>query len=188
MKYGKSKVCPGNSQYSNITSPGKKVIIFSDSICQRIRLKEFNSFNNYGHADKKCFPGATAKELLHYCLPSLIEHNPDEVIIHVGTNGLGKNNATDISNDLFNIVKLCHNYGVNTVHVSTIAFKPGYLKIVEEITKLICEKQVFYEYRVIKNANITREHIWRDKIHLNESGLSLLANNFIQAINRKHTA
>ena len=74
------------------------------------------------------------------------------------------------------------------VHVSTIAFKPGYLKIVEEITKLICEKQVFYEYRVIKNANITREHIWRDKIHLNESGLSLLANNFIQAINRKHTA
>ena len=60
--------------------------------------------------------------------------------------------------------------------------------LVEEINKLICEKQVFYDYRVIKNANITREHIWRDKIHLNESGLSLLANNFIQAINRKHTA
>ena len=47
MKYGKCKVCPGNSQYSNITSLGKKVIIFSDSICQRIRLKEFNSFINY---------------------------------------------------------------------------------------------------------------------------------------------
>ena len=91
-------------------------------------------------------------------------------------------------NDLFNIVKLCYSYGVNTVHVSTITFRPGYLKIVEEINKLICEKQVFYDYRVIKNDNITCEHIWRDKIHLNESGLFLLANNFIQAINRKHTA
>ena len=78
MKYGKSKVCPGN-----ITSLDKKVIIFSDSICQRIRLKEFNSFINYGHADKKCFPVVTPKELLHYCLPSLIERKPDEVIIRM---------------------------------------------------------------------------------------------------------
>ena len=69
MVYGNKKVRPGNSQYSNITSLGKKVIIYSDSICQRIRLKEFNSYENYGHALKKCFPGATPKELLHYCLP-----------------------------------------------------------------------------------------------------------------------
>ena len=61
----------------------KKVIIFSDSICRRLKLKEFNSFLNYGNAFKKCFPGTTPKVLLHYCLPSLIEHKPDEVIIHI---------------------------------------------------------------------------------------------------------
>ena len=44
-----------------------------------------------------------------------MEHKPDKVIIHVGTNVLVKNNATDITNDLLNIVKLCHTQGVNTV-------------------------------------------------------------------------
>ena len=117
-----------------------------------------------------------------------MEHKPDEVVIHVGTNVLGKNNATDITNDLLNIVKLCHTQGVNMVHVSTITFRQGYLKITEEINKLICEKQVLGDFKVINNDEITCDHIWRDNIHLNEMGLSVMVNNFIQAIYGMHTA
>ena len=33
---------------------------------------------------------------------------------------------------------------------------------------------------------LTAEHIWKDRIHLDDNGIALLPNNFLRQINRKY--
>ena len=115
--YNKANHVPGNSSYSEITRGGKKILILSDSLCNRIRMKEFNQYITNGYAYHKNFPGATSKDIAHYCLPALIDDKPDMCIIHVGTNSLNKENPTEIVNDTLNIVEICRSYGVNDMCV-----------------------------------------------------------------------
>ena len=94
---------PGNSNYANLTKSGKKILILTDSICGRIRMKEFNVYVRNGYAYRKAFPGATPKELAHYCIPTLLEDKPDIVIINAGTDSLNKNDLFEIADDISNI-------------------------------------------------------------------------------------
>ena len=48
--------------------------------------------------------------------------------------------------------------------------------------------KVFNHFSFIENDNISAAHIWRDKLHLNENGTIVLANNFIQRVNPKNIA
>ena len=174
---------PGNSSYAKMTNDGKKILILSDSICSRIQMKEFNTFVNNGYAYRKSFPGATPKELAHYCIPTLLEDKPDTCIINVGTNSLRRDKPLDISNEILNIVGICHNYGVNNVYVSSITYRPQFQKSVSELNKLLLDHHLQNDFKMIVNDNITGEHIWKDKIHLNHKGTIILANNFIKCIN-----
>ena len=55
---------PVKSSYSNIVSRKKKKnFIFSDSILERLRMEEFNSFVKEGEVYLKAFPGARANQL-----------------------------------------------------------------------------------------------------------------------------
>ena len=55
---------------------------------------------------------------------------------------------------------------------------------IDELNKLLYEKQREFEYKFIENDNIiSSDHLWRDNIHLNK-GTSALANNFIYALNK----
>ena len=51
-------------------------------------MKEFNKCVNNGYAYRKTFPGATSKELAHYCIPTLLADKPDTCVINMGTNSL----------------------------------------------------------------------------------------------------
>ena len=51
-------------------------------------------------------------------------------------------------------------------------------------TKMNELKQDKFNYRFIKNENIMPAlHLWCDKVHLNEHGLNVLANHFINILN-----
>ena len=86
--YHAPKHIPGNSSYSNITNKGKKICILTDSICSRIKIKEFNKHVNNGHAYRKAYPGGTSDEMTHYCLYTLLKDHPDTMIINAGSNDL----------------------------------------------------------------------------------------------------
>ena len=90
------KHVPGNSSY--VTRNGGKVLILSDSVCNRIKTKEFNRYIENGYAYRKTFPGATVNELAHYGIPTLLEDKPDTVIIHIGINDLHEKHPAGISN------------------------------------------------------------------------------------------
>ena len=85
-----TKTVHGNSTYADISKQGKKVCIFSDSICKPIDMVEFSYYCKHKSAIKRSFPGATASQLKHFVKPTLIENTPDIAIIHIGTNNLTK--------------------------------------------------------------------------------------------------
>ena len=180
--YKPAKTLPGNTNYA---SRSKKILILSDSLCSSIKMKEFNSHIINGYAYRKSFPGATSKDLAHYCLLSLQEDKPDTCIINVGTNNVNRNKPHDIATEIMNIVDICHKYGVNDVYVSSIPFRLGHEQAVNDLNNLLRGKTYLNDFILINNSNITRSHICRDNIHLNYSGTALVANNFIRAINGK---
>ena len=72
--------------------------------------------------------------------------------------------------------------------MSSITYRPQHIQSVTETNDLLRANQFLHDYELISNDNINTGHIWRDKIHLNNNGVILLANNLIKAINRKHIA
>ena len=82
---------------------------------------------------------------------------------------------------MINIVKLSKRYGgVNEIIVSGVTPRHGCQTKINEVNSILELKQDEFNYRFIKKENIMPAlHLWRDKMHLNESGLDLLANNYI---------
>ena len=181
------KHVPGNSSYSGILKEGSKTLILCDSICSRIKMKRFNTFLRNSTAYRKNFPGTTPKELKHYCIYNLIEDCPDNTIISVGTNSLHKDSPQEIANDIFDIVDICHQYGVGKIFIPTITCRKNFQKEIDELNNLLRSNESFYDFKVIDNGNITNSHIWKDNIHLTDDGLGILANNLIDALNGNNT-
>ena len=79
-----------NVNYAKIRSRRNKTFIFSDSIAKRINMNEFNNRFPAGDAFKQSFSGVTASKLRCCMKPWLIEEEPENVIIQVGTNNITK--------------------------------------------------------------------------------------------------
>ena len=189
----RKKVVPGNSSYSDVTRSGKNIKILCDSIPKGFRMREFNDYVISGNVGLKSFPGATAKHLKHYALPTLHEEKPDAVIVHVGCNDLstkrGAIQAVNINdvvvNDILQIGITCMEQGVGKIFISSIV-RSNYFKkqqLINQVNDCLKEKCVNYGFIFIDNCDIKREHLWRDGTHLVESGKVKLANNFINSIN-----
>ena len=177
-----AKHIPGNSSYADILKKGPKTLILSDSICSRLQMKRFNNCFNNSICYKKIFPGCTVKELKHYCLFTLMEDCPDNVILNVGCNSINKDNPQEIANDVLDIVDLCHLYGVGGIFVATIICRKNFQDDIDEVNNILRSNESLREFQIIDNGNITYSHIWRDNYHLNDAGLSILANNFIDTL------
>ena len=186
VEYKQPKLVPGNSTYANISSQGRKILILSDSTLSRLQMKKLNNDINIGRAYRKCFPGATPSEMVHYCLPTLRDDKPDIVVIHTGTNSLFRDDTQDIANEVLNIVNICRNHGVSEIFVSGITFRKPYLTKIIEFNNYMNSMKLSLDFRYINNDNIYAKDIGKDNIHLNYSGIGKIANNIINAINALH--
>ena len=181
-----------NKSYNNEKSTGKNIKIISDSIPRGLRMYEFNHYVTSGKAHLKAFPGATAKRLHHYILPTLYEDNPDAVILHVGYNDLSPKNGqlddidvSKVTKEILDIGETCRMQGVSKVFISGLICNRNHQKqlLINDLNNLLkegCEKNGFI---FINNEGIRKEHLWRDGIHMQESGKVILARNFIQYLN-----
>ena len=88
---------PGDVTYADATKSVKRsltghvknrIVIFSDSITRRIRVRDFNSELDTGNAKIRTFPGAISKEFPHYVTPTLEDGNFGTAILHFGVNDL----------------------------------------------------------------------------------------------------
>ena len=139
---------------------------------------------NNKKAYKRCFEGADTKALQHYTTHTLINNKPDIVIINVGSNNMRRDKPVCIADDIIGIASQCKKYGVNQVLISGLTPQIGSQKKIDELNSILESRQEECEYSFIQNQNIlASEHLWRDKVHLNDAGLALLANNFLKALN-----
>ena len=134
----------------------------------------------------KAFSGATAKQLAHYTIPTLEEECPEVVIIHVGVNNLlhkGKVETQKLAGEIVGIGLRCKELNVKDVIISSIVYSTkadvNTIRKVNEEVSLLCKR---YGFMYIENNNINRGHLWKDGIHLNEYGTTILANNLIYSL------
>ena len=110
----------------------------------------------------------------------------DTVVIHIGINDM-LNSASNVNGLLSNIkhmIKKCRNFGVKYIFISGLVYtkriKTEFLEDVHlKLVKVCKEIQVYF----IDNRNITGFYLFRDGLHLLESGKMLLANNFVSNFN-----
>ena len=115
---------------------------------------------------------------------TLKKDKPDIVILDAGTNNMKTDKPITTAEDLISLSKVCKTHEVGKVYISGITPRHGYKTKIDVLDNILEGKQVNYHYSFIKNDNIVpNEHLWWDKIHLNDAGLEKLANNFIYVLN-----
>ena len=182
--YHAPKHVPGNATYANMTSKGTKTAIITDSICSKIKMKQFNTHLQNGYAYRKAFPGGTSEEIAYYATNTVTKDLPDSVIINVGSNDLSNLDSDIITDNIMGIVNMCHEHGVSDIFVSSIAYRKGQEEKIYKLNANLRFNQEAFRFMYIDNSNITQDDIWKDNIHLNNQGLTKIANNFICALNR----
>ena len=179
------RTSPGNSSYADLTKNGKKLCIFSSSLTKPINMNTFNDRLKSGVALKRAFGGATAAQLNYYVQAALNEDHPDRAIINVGTNNLTKKDQTplQIAEEIIEVAQTCREGGVNEIYVSGITCRPQFQEKINEINKLLEYYAGIKNYTYIDNSCIGREHLQRDKLHLNKEGIHILSDNFLKHLN-----
>ena len=205
---GWKKTVPGNSSFSDIVKHGKRVVLFSDSICNRFSEWQMNNKATTCKIKKKSFPGATALDLAeHHVHPYLTRNSPDTAIIHAGVNDILQLGDADggISDELVDIIcsniltcgMVCKEYGINNICISSILsgrskkFKLSVIFVNNKLESLC--KQVGFHF--IRNDNIIYEKpthaykglFYKDGLHLNDDGREILMMNFIDYLDGKHS-
>ena len=196
--FPRNKFVPGDATYADATKSVKRsltghrknrLVIFGDSITRRIRVRDFNSELDTGHAKIRTFPGAISKEFPHYVTPTLEDGNFDRAILHFGVNDLlrNKNQSKAVDELIINLKKTatkCMSFGVSQVIVSGIVYnKKVANSFVDEVNSKIISMCEHNTLGYINNGNISNIHLFDDGLHLLESGMCILANNFICRLN-----
>ena len=88
------------------------------------------------------------------------------------------------------MVDKCHTYGVRNVFISGLVYTKGIgLPVLERTHEMIVH--LYYKLGVcyVDNRNIRRKYLWKDGLHLVESGKVILANNFLSYLSKcTHTS
>ena len=137
-------------------------------------MKEFNKSLNGGIARFKLFPRSKAKQMDHHAIPILEEHQYDDPVIHAGINDLLKSctniNISEIVKDIINITLRCRSHNIATIFISSIVYS----------TKISHTKSQKLNGLLL---NEFTNNLWREGVHLVESGKVVIANNLLNCIN-----
>ena len=176
----------------NGSNKHKNILVIGDSIIKHISYRKLNSHVQNGKVFVKSFPGATVSQLEHYITPHLTERCPDIVGLHIGTNNIKprypahEKTSLEIANHVINIARKCKEHGVKEVFISSITCRSNrheMQKVLDTNCHLmnLCNTQKFH---FISNSNIQLQNLWEDGLHLGDSGIEILENNFISSLSR----
>ena len=130
------------------------------------------------------YGGATSEDVIDFVKPS-VRKKPDHMLIHVGTNDL--TNKVDTIKQSKTIIKyIKENSPTTQICMSSITIRADKKGLDSTITKINNDLMKFCknnDIAFIDNSNVNSSHLSRKKLHLNQKGLSVLANNFITYLN-----
>ena len=167
-----------------IDPPAKKRIhIAGDSMIKHLNERKVCETTK-SNVKITCYRGAKIADLEKRLRQTIANENPDDVIIHIGTNDLGSNqSAEEIAKS---IVSLGMSYADSThITVSEIITRDDYLnhkaKAVNKILYKMCsERNIAY----ISHNNINKIHLNGSKLHLNKNGTKMLSKNLCKTIGK----
>ena len=137
-----------------------------------------------GKAYLKSFPGAKAEQLSYHTTAVLAQQYDSEIIYVEIKDLLNGSSIEQISTDVIEIVQLCRNRSIGKVFVSGIVYctKVRYEKI-QKLNKKLYQERMKYSFCFIENGAISEKDLWKDGIHLIESGRVVVANSLINHLN-----
>ena len=131
----------------------------------------------------KSFAGATTSDMSHYLKPNLGE-KPDQIVLHVGTNDIGKLTTHQIADSIVNLAREIENNSDAQVMVSELITRSDESSScdVAEVNKRLlkfCKQQ---DWTLIRHNNIRQSDLNKGGLHLNERGTSRMFNNFVDKL------
>ena len=157
------------------TKFGNKICVIGDSEPKRIKKNIFQKSVNGGETYFNAFQGATSKRLNYSILPTLHQDHPDVVLVHIGSSDINNQtenriNTEKLTGDIINIGKSCINLGVKEVVTSSILPKKNIAltRFIRQVNDNLREQCVLNGSGFISNDKISRTHLWKDGIHLED--------------------
>ena len=105
--------------------------MIGDSHLNRINKSRFKNDNAEHALYFKCFSGSNTKQLDYYANPTLVDEQPNTVIVHIGSDDITKLNYSkvdveDCAQRIINAGKKCKSYGVNNIAISSILVRKNH--------------------------------------------------------------
>jgi len=128
------------------------------------------------------FPGCTTQDMKDHIKP-LLRRNPDEIIIHVGTNSLRSSNTPrECAVELIDLAESVSSQFSAMITISSLinrADDETLACIVPEANKVLKEHCLQKNWGFVDHSNISAtSHLNRSGLRLNKGGTSRLAHNF----------
>ena len=184
----KQTVVPGHSKYAE--AHRHTTAIVSDSMVGSLRNNVLNSYLQY--EDERVVvgksPGATAKQICHNSIYTIMEEGAKSVVVVAGANDIinqsrgGKvPNEISIVEDILEIGRQAKEMGVKVVYISSIIVMSTHHRerIRKRVNKLLYDKCISEGFCYIDNSNIISNDLSNDNLHLNRNGLRLFMDNIL---------
>ena len=151
-------------------------------------MGKFNSSINGANVQLKSFPGCKAMQLDHHTVLILQEQYYDAAGIHVGINNLlnssSKKSVDEICDDIIKIALRCRSHNIATIFISSIAYNTKVnLQLIHNLNGLLYNACMKCGFHFVDNGAVSKCNLWKNGIHLFETGKVIIANNFISSIN-----
>lgn len=158
----------------------KKVMIAGDSVLKHL---QGHKISRNSRVKVSSFPGCTTEDMHDFIKP-LLRKNPDEIILHVGTNSLRScDTPRACADEIIDLATMVSRESPAKIALSSLVCRSDdealAYKIAEVNTTLkdCCTRK---SWGFIDHSNISpSNHLNRSGLHLNKSGTSRLARNFI---------
>ena len=112
-------------------------------------------------------------------------------MLHIDSNDINKQkkdiiNTEKLTGDIINIGKSCTDLCVKRVVISSILPKRNIAltHLILQVNYSLRKQCILNGFGFISNDNISRTHLWKDGIHLEDLGTNILAGNFVDFLNR----
>ena len=134
----------------------------------------------------KSFSGATVSDCYHYFKPPL-ESDPDQIIVHVGTNDLKTQSARSTAESIVDLTNWCSaecpSAKIAVSELTTRQDQECLDRKVSEVNKILKKFCHQNGWQFLSHPNIDSSSLNRSKLRLNKKGVGLIASNIIKFIN-----
>ena len=157
----------------------KSVYIVGDSIIKGLKWWKMARGDTKVHM--KCFPGATVEDMESYALPT-VRKNPDEIIVHIGTNDLRNCTPRQVADSIVNLTENISQNSNARVTISGIVPRSDDDALNSKVTESNKILKTFAGNRswsFIDNSRINSSLLSKSGLHLNEKGNAALAKNIM---------